>query len=375
MSTDLPFRSAGEITPATATDALRRAGLLGTGDTVAEVQVSSVGTGQMADSLRLTLTYEREEATAPDAPRSLIAKLASADDRSRTTGRLLRAYEVEVGFYNDVAATVQIRTPRCHLAMIDLDTHDFLLLLEDLAPATQGDQIAGCDAALAARVLEQAAALHAPRWNDPTLGQVGWLDRTTPESAAATAAIVSSLYPGFVERFGPGLDAEVLDGLDRGMARIGDWWQGIPGALTIVHGDFRLDNLLLGHDADHIWTVDWQTVVVGNGVADAAYFIGGNLRAEVRRAHEEDLVRGYHRALVARGVHDLTWEECWSRYRHGAWHGVYLCVAASMLVEQTERGDLMFSTDIDRHVRHVLDLDAFDVFDAAGRAHQGADRG
>ena len=34
MSTDLPFRAAGEITPATATDALRRAGLLGAGDTV-----------------------------------------------------------------------------------------------------------------------------------------------------------------------------------------------------------------------------------------------------------------------------------------------------------------------------------------------------
>ncbi|HMS89178.1 MAG TPA: hypothetical protein PKE56_12075, partial [Acidimicrobiales bacterium] len=62
--------------------------------------------------------------------------------------------------------------------------------------------------------------------------------------------------------------------------------------------------------------------------------------------------------------------------RHGTWHGVYLCVAAAMLVEQTERGDLMFSTDIDRHVRHALDLDAFDVFDRFDESTiPGASRG
>ena len=367
----LPFRTAGEITAAAMDAALRHAGVLADGATVAEVQVSPVGTGQMADSLRVALTYE---GTA--GPASVIAKLASTDERSRTTGRLLRAYEVEVGFYNEVAAIVHIRTPRCHLAAIDLDTHDFVLLLEDLAPATQGDQIEGCDADLAARVLDQAAALHAPRWNDPALRHLSWLDRTTPAAAAATSAIVASLYPGFVERFGPGLAPEVLDGLERGMARIGDWWRGVPGAATVLHGDLRLDNLLLGEGSDDIWTVDWQTVVVGNGVADAAYFVGGNLLPEVRRAHEDDLVRHYHQALVDRGVADLTWDECWARYRHGTWHGVYLCVAAAMLVEQTERGDLMFSTDIDRHVRHALDLDAFDVFDRFDESTiPGASRG
>ena len=71
-------------------------------------------------------------------------------------------YEVEVGFYNDVASTVDVRTPRCHLAAIDLETHDFVLLLDDLAPARQGDQLAGCDVDLAERVLDQAAAFHAP---------------------------------------------------------------------------------------------------------------------------------------------------------------------------------------------------------------------
>lgn len=357
----LPFRTADEITPGTAADALRRAGLLVGDGAVLDVQASPIGTGQMADSVRLAFTYEEG---VEGAPPSVVVKLPSTDDRSRTTGRMMRAYEVEVGFYNEVARTVDMRTPVCHLAAIDLESHDFVLLLEDLSPAVQGDQIEGCSVELARRAIEQAAALHAPRWNDPTLRELAWLDRTTPQSAAATASIVGSLYPAFVERYGDHLDPEVVAAMDRAVDRIGDWWLGLPGAYTVLHGDFRLDNLLLGAGAGDIWTVDWQTVVLGNGVADAAYFIGGNLLPDVRRENEDDLARHYHRSLVERGVADLTWAECWARYRHGAWHGVYLSIAASMLVEQTERGDRMFITNTDRHVRHALDLDAFDVFDA-----------
>lgn len=354
------IRSAADLTPTTLTAALRRAALLGEHCAVDAVDIAPIGTGQMAESLRLTPTYAGDPG---DAPSSLVVKLASTDPRSRLTGQVMRAYEVEVGFYRDVASTVEIRTPRCHLTAFDPETHDFVLLLEDLAPASQGDQIHGCDIDIAARVLDQAAALHAPRWNDPALHELSWLDRSTPESAAATASIVASLLPGFVERYGDSLDPEVITALERGFEHTEAWWRGLPGADTIVHGDLRLDNLLLGEGDDEIWTVDWQTVILGNGVADAAYFIGGNLPPEVRRTHEDELVRHYHRALLDRGVSGLTWDECWVRYRHGTWHGVFLGVAASMLVEQTERGDQMFLTSVDRHVRHVLDHHAFDVFD------------
>jgi hypothetical protein len=84
-------------------------------------------------------------------------------------------------------------------------------------------------------------------------------------------------------------------------------------------------------------------------------------------------VRHYHQALVDRGVADLTWDECWARYRHGTWHGVYLCVAAAMLVEQTERGDLMFSTDIDRRAPRPGPR-RFDVFDRFDESIPGASR-
>ena len=165
-------------------------------------------------------------------------------------------------------------------------------------------------------------------------------------------------------RFGDAFDDEILRELDAVMAEIDTWWQGPGGPRTVTHGDLRLDNLLIGEGADDLWVVDWQTTVLGNGVSDAAYFVGGNLLADDRRAHEESLVRGYFDALLERGVRGLDWDECWRLYRHGAWHGVYLTVAASMLVEQTERGDRMFTTDLERHVRHAIDLEARAVIGA-----------
>lgn len=356
----LPFRSADEITPPALEAALRAAGQLHEA-AITDVGIEPVGTGQMADSLRLTISYDEPGA----GPASIVAKLASTDPTSRTTGRIMRAYEAEVGFYNDVSATVGVRTPACHLAAIDLDTHEFVLLLEDLAPANQGDQLLGCDPTLAEHVLDQAAAFHAPRWNDPALAAIGWLHRSTPETAATTSSIVASLYPGFIERFGDRLDDDVLRGLARAMDGIGPWWQGAGGARTITHGDLRLDNLLIGDTPDELWVVDWQTTILGNGVADAAYFLGGNLLPDVRRSHEEALMRHHFAALTGRGVRDLTWDEYRRLYRHGAWHGVFLTVGASMLVTQTERGDRMFTADLERHVRHAIDLDAFDALEGS----------
>ena len=188
----LPFRSADEITADTLDAALRGAGVVTSGRVVS-VASEPVGTGQMAESVRLTIEYDDPSVGPPYARREAAVRGTNAVVPPAV--RCAR-YEVEVGFYNDVASIVDVRTPRCHLAAIDLDTHDFVLLLEDLAPARQGDQLAGCDVDLAARVLDQAAAFHTPRWGHRSLEEIPWLDRSTPESVATTSAIVGALYPG-----------------------------------------------------------------------------------------------------------------------------------------------------------------------------------
>ena len=137
-----------QVTAPWLTDVLRRAGALDGAVAVTAFDCEVVGTGQMADSFRLSPHYDRETAVAPA---SVVGKFTAADDTSRSTGITMRTSEVEVRFYQEVAATVGVRTPRCYHADVDPATAEFVLILEDLAPARAGDQVAGCS-------LDQAGA-------------------------------------------------------------------------------------------------------------------------------------------------------------------------------------------------------------------------
>src|SRR5947209_8757286 len=119
----------------------------------------------MGDCLRLGLSYDRDGA----GPSSLVAKLPSGDENSRAAAAAVRAYEIEVNFYRHLQSGLQMRTPRCYYASLDLDTNDFVLLLEDISAGRQGDQLAGCTADRAAVAVAELPGLHAPHWGDPAL--------------------------------------------------------------------------------------------------------------------------------------------------------------------------------------------------------------
>jgi hypothetical protein len=90
-----------------------------------------VGNGLVGDSYRFDLTYEEAE---PDAPASVIGKFPEADPDSRRAGSAHLLYLREVSFYRELAPTLAIHTPRPFVAEIDLETDDFILILEDVAP-------------------------------------------------------------------------------------------------------------------------------------------------------------------------------------------------------------------------------------------------
>ena len=352
----LRIRHPEAVTPEWLTPILRRAGLLERA-VVDSFSTQTVGTGQMGMSVRYTLRYDRAEARAP---RSVVCKFASADPTSRATGLAMRAYEAEVSFYRDVAHTVDMRTPACHSADIDLETGEFVLVLEDLAPCVQGDQLAGCSVDQAAVVMEELAKLHAPSWNNPRLADLPWLNRNTPDSIEMAAQLLASLFPGFVERYGSRLEREYVGVAERLRSGLGAWMRNRRPPFAVQHGDYRLDNMLFGTaDGGYpLAVVDWQTVVWGPPLADASYFLGAGLSPDERRHHERALLRLYYDALCARGVDGYSWERCWNEYRRYAFSGFLMAVAASMMVVQTERGDEMFLTMARRHGAQIVDLDA-----------------
>jgi ecdysteroid kinase len=358
MTDRLPslVRSPDAVTAEWLTHVLRYGGLLERA-VVDSFTAHVVGTGQMGLSIRYGLQYDRLE---PRAPQSVVCKFASADPISRATGVALRSYEAEVSFYQHLARTVDIRTPRCHFADIDMETGEFVLALEDLAPCVPGDQLAGCSVDQAALAMEELAKLHAPRWGDARLAELSWLNRSTPESMATTAQMLASLFPGFLDRYAGRLGPEHVHVAERLMGSLGAWLRQREPPFVVQHGDYRLDNMLFGTGAGGypLAVVDWQTVVLGPPLADASYFLGAGLLPDARRQHEHALLRLYYDMLRARGVEGFSWDRCWRDYRRFAFSGFLMAVGASMLVVQTERGDEMFLTMASRHGTQIVDLDA-----------------
>ena len=88
---------------------------------------------------------------------------------------------------------------------------EWTLVLEDLAPAAQGDQLTGCSVAEASVAVRELARLHGPRWDDPTLHDVDWLGRrSNREDSERLAQMYGLFVPGFLATYGDRLDDDQI---------------------------------------------------------------------------------------------------------------------------------------------------------------------
>ena len=109
------------------------------GADVTDVDVTPIGTGQTGATYRVSATY----AGSPDLPATFAVKLSAQDDAVRE--RVALGYRSEVEYYARVADRMRIPDVTfCFYCDISDDGADFVLVLADMAPAVQGDQIAGC---------------------------------------------------------------------------------------------------------------------------------------------------------------------------------------------------------------------------------------
>lgn len=86
---------------------LLRAGV-GSGP-VTVVETAPIGNGVMAQAVRVALAW------AGDGPASVVVKTASSDPGSLAMATALRMYEVEVGFYRDIAPLLPGQIGRAHV--------------------------------------------------------------------------------------------------------------------------------------------------------------------------------------------------------------------------------------------------------------------
>lgn len=352
MKHDLPdIRRPGDATADWLTRVLQAGGV---DAVVSGFTAKNVGTGQIGDSVRFKLDYARGE-----GPASIVGKFPAAGDASRATGVALGNYQREVNFYKHLAKTAGINTPRCFFTDIDDTSHEFVLMMEDLAPAAQGDQLTGVSLDTARLVLEQSAMLHASHWGDDGLDDLPWVQGSKHATSPITTEMVVGIWQGFRARYGDRVSplaveiGEVMSSTwGRDSARV--------GPRCLMHNDFRPDNMMFataegGHP---MTTVDWQTAGYGVGAADVAYFLGGAITPEERRTHEKALLDGYHAKLTSLGVSGYSRDDLNTDYAAGTFQLFLTAFFAAMVVTQTERGDNMFFVMLNGAAAQIDDVGA-----------------
>lgn len=330
--------------------------------TVSDFAVERIGTGQMSECYRVQLTYA-DGAAGSDDPESVVLKVAATDPMSRQTGMTLGLYEREVCFYRDIAPRLRGPVAPCYHAAFDASSGIFDVLLGDANPAVVGDEIRGATTAQARLAVTELARLQGPLLGDTTLADAPWLNRDAP----INQTLITALHAGFVDRYGDQIAPQhrmvcerLVGGFDEYLAE-----EAVAGRIHgLVHGDYRLDNMLFGTaGADRPLTVvDWQTVTWAPAMTDLAYFLGCALPVADRRQHYDALLDAYHTALGPDAPISLA--DVRDGVRRQSFFGVMMAIVSSMLVERTERGDAMFMTMLQRHCEHVLDTDALAILPA-----------
>jgi len=325
---------------------------------VSGVDVVAIGTGQTGATYRVTAGYATEPG---DLPQTFVIKLPAQDDTVRD--RVVIGYRSECAFYSSVVDRVQVPTPQCFYCEITEDAMDFALLLADQAPSVQGDQLAGCGEQEARLAVSALAGLHAPSWCDPV-----WLDFPgiafgRPDEAGATGMgeVARMSADITLEKLGDRMSAEDRETFCTAMGLVEPWLLAEYDRFALLHGDYRLDNMLFDPDRTRVSVVDWQTLGVGLPTRDLAYFTATSLNSQLRASIEEDLVADYHRALSDCGVTDYDRETCWRDYRLGVLQAPLISALGFAFAASTERGDDMVLAMLGRGCQAIRDLETVEL--------------
>lgn len=349
-----------ELTADWLTDALRSAGVITTSTvTKIETRVIGEGSGFIGQLALVSLTYDAPE---PGAPASLIAKFPAATEMGRHIGNLFDFYHREIRFYEEIAEEVDLRTPKMYFSAMNRDTQEYILLIEDLAPACVGDHAEGCTLEEAQLSIREIGKFHATWWEHPRLDElVEWMPLCDAPVHQSAENSYQQAWEPFIQNFGDRLSPAMRKTAEEIATRVIKLQSSISDRPhTIVHGDYRTDNLFFASPAGGAFgVVDWQIAFRGRGIFDVAYLLCGGLAPDVRKANEERLLKLYHDTLVANGVTGYSFEQCWREYRRMALYVmVYVVISLGTLDFANERGLKLFNAWLARATAAIEELNS-----------------
>lgn len=320
---------------------------------VTDVEIEEIGSG-----LGVMSAVYRARLTGTDVPETVVMKLTAKDPSNAFTSMVLRMYSREAAFFDQLADAMPVLVPAGHYSEVSEDGAQFVVVMDDLAGNRMLDQTAHMDDIDAERCIDNLAVWHANWWNK-TEGKcdsgiaVALSDPLYPallpalfdEGWAKLLASSGCKPPAALEAIGPKFGAAIAGLLQ----------QLSEGPLTLLHGDYRTDNMMFT-PADEVLLMDFQLIGVGAAAYDLAYFVGSCLDVDAER--ERELFDRWITRLVEAGVDRADLGDMWEKYRVASLFClVYPGVACRGMDLDVPRERDLANIMLSRQARAAVDLD------------------
>ena len=252
------------------------------------------------------------------SPASVVVKLPTSNALALKLAKWLSLHRREYVYYRDIAPHSQVRVPSLLYGDLDARGHRFVLVLEDLGGMEAIPQSVGVGVEKARRAIRAIAELQGRFWeatDEPALAACGAF------LTAKQRRIMQTLYllalPLAFERFGNLFTADTRRLAEALGSRLDAHFAAVSkGPKTVVHGDYRGDNVLFGGEGlGDFAVIDWQGCGIGCGMYDVAFFLATSVSVDDRRRVEHDAVGEYHDIVCRMGAENYSRDDCWRSYR------------------------------------------------------------
>ena len=311
------------------------------------------GIGQVGQFCKLSVNLTTDEKL------SYFLKLRAPIDGMHQVALRYKMYENEVRFYQELAKTIDVRTPEVVFADYDPETENVVLLMEFMDGWHSPDQVSGASDAQVRLAIKEIPKISAAFWDRTS--ELSWVSTMKSEHMWSSSQDMKACEEVFYDRFGDDLSiskkqfGNLIDSFPKILTELSE------GLLTLTHYDFRIENLFFSAEEDQVAVIDWQLVASIKPSWDFAYLIGTNIDTSLRRENQQEYINLYLEGLRQRGIdyseNQLREDIKWTLLGLST----IPVIGGSNFDADNERSFELFRAIAVRHFETVADFDALSV--------------
>jgi aminoglycoside/choline kinase family phosphotransferase len=280
-------------------------------------------------------------------PSKMVAKMIPQFEGAIDVCKNLKLFEREIENYRHITHALPVRCPELIHGEFDPETSLGFMLMEDCSHCDSFDQTDPVPSSL--ETLQSftiaAAKFHAHWWESETMSEMDHVLHKDNPVRHTIIDLIADTWQNILKG-GPGFDQIPEEG--RGIAQffadnITDWsrFKWPTENVSLMHHDYRVDNIFLDTDTHEPVIFDWQGASVGPAIYDLAYLLATGYEPDFRREHEMNLVSLYHKTLVDQGISGYSMEEAVNDYKVGLLYNLWVVPFTALLDLSSDRGQML----------------------------------